>query len=78
MIGRPAVWGLAVNGQGGVAQVLHLLEEELARTMRLAGCARLEDITPDLLTQDIGVPAPVAVVDAAIVMTQRASTPSLH
>ena len=56
MIGRPAVWGLAVNGQGGVAQVLHLLEEELARTMRLAGCARLEQITPDLLTQDIGVP----------------------
>ena len=56
MIGRPAVWGLAVNGQGGVAQVLNLLEEELATTMRLAGCARLEHITPDLLTQDIGVP----------------------
>ena len=56
MIGRPAVWGLAVNGQGGVAQVLTMLAEGLATTMRLAGCARLEQITPDLLTQDIGVP----------------------
>jgi 4-hydroxymandelate oxidase len=56
MIGRPAVWGLAVNGQGGVAQVLNLLDQELTTTMRLAGCARLEHITPDLLTQVVGVP----------------------
>jgi isopentenyl diphosphate isomerase/L-lactate dehydrogenase-like FMN-dependent dehydrogenase len=39
-----------------VAQVLNLLDQELTTTMRLAGCARLEHITPDLLTQVVGVP----------------------
>jgi hypothetical protein len=51
-VGRPVLWGLAVNGQGGVTQVLNLLNEELALTMRLAGCARLSDITSDLLYGD--------------------------
>jgi len=52
LVGRPVLWGLAVNGHGGVTQVLDLLNEELALTMKLAGCARLSDITPDLLYGD--------------------------
>jgi len=52
LVGRPVLWGLAVNGQGGVTQVLNLLNEELALVMKLAGCARLDDITPDLLYHD--------------------------
>jgi 4-hydroxymandelate oxidase len=52
LVGRPVLWGLAVNGQGGVTQVLNLLNEELALTMKLAGCARLSDITSDLLYGD--------------------------
>jgi len=52
LVGRPVLWGLAVNGQGGVTQVLNLLKEELALTMTVAGCARLSDITPDLLYGD--------------------------
>jgi 4-hydroxymandelate oxidase len=52
LVGRPILWGLAVNGQGGVTQVLNLLNEELALTMKLAGCARLGDITSDLLHCD--------------------------
>ncbi|MGA7372182.1 MAG: alpha-hydroxy-acid oxidizing protein [Methyloceanibacter sp.] len=52
LVGRPILWGLAVNGQGGVAQVLNLLNEELTLTMKLAGCARLGDITSDLLYPD--------------------------
>ena len=52
LVGRPILWGLAVNGQGGVAQVLNLLNEELTLTMKLAGCARLGDITSDLLYHD--------------------------
>ncbi|MGA8261342.1 MAG: alpha-hydroxy-acid oxidizing protein [Arenicellales bacterium] len=52
LIGRPVLWGLAVNGQGGVTQVLNLLNEELALTMKLAGCAHLGDITCDLLYGD--------------------------
>ena len=52
LVGRPVIWGLAVNGQGGVTRVLNLLNAELALTMKLAGCARLGDITPDLLYSD--------------------------
>jgi 4-hydroxymandelate oxidase len=52
LLGRPVLWGLAVNGQGGVAQALSLLNEELALTMTLAGCPRLSDVTPDLLYGD--------------------------
>ena len=51
-VGRPILWGLAVNGQGGVTRVLNLLNEELALTMKLAGCAQLSDITLDLLYGD--------------------------
>jgi non-ribosomal peptide synthetase-like protein len=52
LVGRPVLWGLAVNGQGGVTQVLNLLNEEIALTMTLAGCAQLSDITSDLLYGD--------------------------
>jgi hypothetical protein len=52
LVGRPVLWGLAVNGQGGVTRVLNLLNDELALTMKLAGCDRLDDVTPDLLYRD--------------------------
>ena len=52
LVGRPVLWGLAVNGQGGVTRVLSLLNEELTLTMKLAGCARLDDISSDLLYAD--------------------------
>jgi isopentenyl diphosphate isomerase/L-lactate dehydrogenase-like FMN-dependent dehydrogenase len=35
-----------------VTRVLNLLNEELALTMKLAGCARLGDVTSDLLYGD--------------------------
>lgn len=49
LIGRTALWGLAWNGQKGVEDVLHILERELARTMALAGAARLKDIAKSML-----------------------------
>ena len=49
LVGRPVLWGLAVGGAEGVRRVLALLTEELSRAMALAGCARLSDITPDLV-----------------------------
>ena len=52
LVGRPVLWGLAVNGEAGVTQVLNLLNQELALTMTLAGCPRLRDITLDLLYAD--------------------------
>lgn len=37
LVGRPQLWGLAVAGTQGVAQVLQTLDSELDRTMGLAG-----------------------------------------
>jgi 4-hydroxymandelate oxidase len=37
-VGRPVLWGLAVDGRAGVARILALLREELVRAMQLAGC----------------------------------------
>lgn len=47
LIGRPVLWGLAVNGQKGVDQVLEILRKELDTTMALTGCATLGDIKKD-------------------------------
>ncbi len=49
LVGRPVLWGLALNGAAGVAQVLDHLQDELARAMALCGVPRLVDITPDLI-----------------------------
>jgi isopentenyl diphosphate isomerase/L-lactate dehydrogenase-like FMN-dependent dehydrogenase len=39
LVGRPVVWGLAVNGGQGVRHVLELLRDELAQALALLGCA---------------------------------------
>jgi len=49
LIGRPVLWGLAVNGADGVAAVLEHLRVELVRAMQLSGTASIKDITGDLL-----------------------------
>lgn len=49
LVGRPVLWGLALDGGDGVAQVLSHLQAELARAMALCGAPRLADITPDLI-----------------------------
>ncbi len=48
-IGRPSLWGLAVDGAAGVQRVIEILRDELSLSMALAGCRSLEDITPDLV-----------------------------
>ncbi len=48
-IGRPALWGLAVDGADGVQRVIELLRGELILAMMLAGCASLDDVTSDLI-----------------------------
>jgi len=50
-IGRPILWGLAVDGSAGVQRVLEILREELSRSMALTGCRSLDEITPDLLAR---------------------------
>jgi isopentenyl diphosphate isomerase/L-lactate dehydrogenase-like FMN-dependent dehydrogenase len=39
LVGRPALWGLAVGGEGGARGVLELLRAELELTLALCGCA---------------------------------------
>ncbi len=51
MIGRPAIWGLTVNGADGVAAVLDHLHVELVRAMQLSGTATLGEAVPDLLAR---------------------------
>jgi 4-hydroxymandelate oxidase len=48
-IGRPALWGLAVNGEAGVGAVLDLLTAEIELAMALAGVASVADAGADLL-----------------------------
>jgi 4-hydroxymandelate oxidase len=49
LVGRPALWGLAVDGAQGVERVLNILRDELLMAMQLAGCPTLADITPSLV-----------------------------
>ncbi len=44
LIGRPILWGLAVNGAEGVHEVLEILRQELAMSMALCGCPSVASI----------------------------------
>lgn len=48
-LGRPYIWGLALEGQAGVETVLKMVLAELDLTMALCGLSRLDDITSNLL-----------------------------
>ena len=48
-IGRPVLWGLAVDGAIGVQRVLEILRDELSLAMALCGCRAVGDITADLV-----------------------------
>jgi len=43
-VGRPAIWGLAVDGEAGVGRVLDLLTGELEQALALAGVPSLRDL----------------------------------
>ena len=48
-IGRPVLWGLAVEGRAGVLAVLTLLREELRSALKLCGCHSLESLDREIL-----------------------------
>ncbi len=50
LVGRPVLWGLAVDGRAGVATALGLLRRELDLAMALCGCPNIAAITRDLVT----------------------------
>jgi 4-hydroxymandelate oxidase len=49
LIGRPILWGLATAGEQGARAVLETFRAEIDQAMALAGCARVTDVTRDLL-----------------------------
>ncbi len=55
LVGRPYLWGLAVNGAEGVRQVLEIIRDDLMLTMALAGRSRIADIDRSAVA-----PVPVA------------------
>jgi 4-hydroxymandelate oxidase len=49
LVGRAAMYGLAVDGEAGVRHVLELLRDELALTLRLLGCTSAGELTREHL-----------------------------
>ena len=49
LLGRPVLYGLAIQGEGGVRKVLQMLKRELLLAMQLAGCVSLASITQSLI-----------------------------
>jgi 4-hydroxymandelate oxidase len=49
LVGRPILWGLAVDGAAGVQRVLSILHAELERAMKLAGCPTIASINRTLV-----------------------------
>ena len=50
LVGRPIVWGLAADGERGVAGILRILREEFENAMVLAGCRSVDEIGRALVT----------------------------
>jgi 4-hydroxymandelate oxidase len=55
LVGRPYLWGLAVDGEAGVRRVMELLRDELALAMALCGCPSVADIDHSLVARAPGV-----------------------
>jgi len=48
-VGRPIIWGLAVDGQQGAKRILDLLRKDFELTMKLCGCTSIQDITEAMI-----------------------------
>jgi isopentenyl diphosphate isomerase/L-lactate dehydrogenase-like FMN-dependent dehydrogenase len=51
MVGRPALWGLAADGERGALRVLQILRNELELALALAGCPSPGAVTGDHVRQ---------------------------
>lgn len=49
LVGRPALWGLAYDGQAGVETSMHILERELSRAMALVGATSVDSLGPQFI-----------------------------
>lgn len=51
LVGRPYLWGMALEGASGAEKVLRYILAELDLSMALAGSVRVEQLGPELLTR---------------------------
>lgn len=51
-VGRPAIYGLAVDGQKGVESVFGIIKEELDITMALCGVTDTQEIAPSYIEHE--------------------------
>jgi isopentenyl diphosphate isomerase/L-lactate dehydrogenase-like FMN-dependent dehydrogenase len=49
LLGRPPLWGLAVNGEKGVSAVLEMVQNEFENALALCGCPTVADIDRSLV-----------------------------
>ncbi|KAM0803732.1 (S)-2-hydroxy-acid oxidase [Usnea florida] len=50
-VGRPAIWGLAYDGEAGVHLMLEIMHNEFRRCMQLTGCKTVKDISKACLAR---------------------------
>lgn len=51
-IGRPVIYGLAVNGQQGVEDLLNILKHELDNVMALVGVNHISEINEEFVADE--------------------------
>lgn len=51
LVGRPVLWGLAVDGEAGACAVLELLRREFDTALALVGCPRAVDLNSAFITR---------------------------
>lgn len=73
LIGRPWAWGLGAAGERGVARVLEILAEDLARTLALLGVSSIAEVDASLLRFTHG-----AGQEPAAMPLPAAQAPALH
>jgi 4-hydroxymandelate oxidase len=56
MLGRPYVWGLAVNGADGVRRVTHMLQNEFELAMSQCGARNLGELDASLVRRTWPLP----------------------
>jgi isopentenyl diphosphate isomerase/L-lactate dehydrogenase-like FMN-dependent dehydrogenase len=50
LIGRPFLWGLAIDGQAGVRRILELFRDGIDRTLGLLGCPSISEVDGSYLS----------------------------
>ena len=57
LIGRAPLYGLAAGGKAGVERALDLLMSEITRVLGQIGCNKLSDLSPSVVSLDVGTPS---------------------